>query len=138
MHIFDLTEEALKKGWSSSNEYWFSHKDYKLHNTCDLASLDIPDNMSQTSYFISLGYIPYFSVTNEEVIRAYSCTVNNKKLRDALSKLNEDVFVDSFWKYVKIYPELAQGLSEFEDSYVLEKAISWCKENDIEYRVIND
>lgn len=132
MKIFELNKDALRKAWSSAGQYWFSLKDYKIKNVTTLAQLDLPDNVVDSSYYVSLGYIPYVSVTNVEVMRAYVQTISNKKLKDVLSKISDEEYVESFWKYMDIYPELS-GYNDFEDTYVLEKAKAWCEENAIKY-----
>lgn len=135
MDSYILDKNALAKGWGATEQYWFSLNSYRIVDYKDLSSLDIPQGMGQSSYFVSLGYIPYFYASNEEVIRSFIVTVEEKKLKDALDKINDANFVDSFWKYVNIYPSLAEKYSVFEDKYILEKAIKWCKENGINYIV---
>ena len=135
MEAFELNRDALRKGWGGVDQYWFSLKDYTVKDVAALAQLEKPEHISQSAYFVSLGYIPYFVVTNEEVMRAYVETLTNEKLKAALSKIDEDDYVESFWKYFNVYPQLSEGWQKFEDSYVLEKAKTWCKENQIEYIV---
>lgn len=133
MKAFELNEDSLRKGWGGTDQYWFSLKDYKIKDSSSLAQMDRPEQISQSAYFVSLGYIPYFVVTNEEVMRSYVNNLTNKKLKAALSKIDDEDYVESFWKYFNVYPQLSQGWQEFEDNYVLEKAKSWCEENGINY-----
>lgn len=135
MKTFELTLENLRKGWSSTPQYWFSLNDYRIKNIVDFVDFDQPDTMNKSSYLVSLGYIPYFAVTNEEVIRSFVKSIEDKKLKKALANIDERDYVESFWKYFNIYPELADALCEFEDSFVLEKAKAWCDENGISYEV---
>lgn len=133
MKPFVLNKDSLRKGWGGADQYWFSLNDYKIRDASTLAQMDRPEQISQSAYFVSLGYIPYFVVTNEEIMRAYVSTLTNKKLKSVLSKLDEDDYVESFWKYFNVYPQLSDGWQEFEDNYLLEKAKSWCEENGIKY-----
>ncbi len=135
MDTYILDKDALTKGWGSTEQYWFSLNSYRIVDYKDLSALEIPQGISQSSYFVSLGYIPYFYVSNQEVIRVFIETVEDKKLREALSKIADDNYIDSFWKYVNIYPELGDAYSKFEDKYILEKAIEWCNEHGIKYEI---
>jgi hypothetical protein len=133
MQLFELNLESIRRGWAGSNECWFSTKDYKLHSVEELVLLDKDEEEDKLKYVLSLGYIPYFTVSNEEVIKNFVQSIKNNKLKDALSKIDKDNYVESFWKYFNIYPELSDGLAKFEDDYVLEKASQWCENNNINY-----
>lgn len=135
MKVFTINEESLRKCWDGADQYWFSLNQYTICDISALADLDKPEQISQSAYFVSLGYIPYFTVTNEEVIRAYVQTLSNKKLKAALSKIDENDYVESFWKYFNVYPQLSDGWEAFEQKYILEKAEKWCKENGIRYEI---
>lgn len=135
MNTFELDPDHLRKAWGGTNQYWFSLRDYKLKDATTMSELDKPENVSQSSYLVSLGYIPYFVVTNEEVMRAYVDSLTNAKLKRALSNIDDDNYVDSFWKYFNVYPEVANGWDEFESKYVLDKAVKWCIENGIKYAI---
>lgn len=133
MNTFELDPINLRKCWGGTNQYWFSLRDYNVKDIDTLSSLDKPDDVSQSTYLVSIGYIPYFVVTNEEMVRAFVESVSNPKIKKALSHIDESNFVDSFWKYVNVYPELSNDLNTFEDKYILDKAIKWCDENGIKY-----
>ncbi len=133
MQIFELDEDALRKGWGGSNQFWFSLRDYIVRDVSDMAEMQSSDGFSQSAYFVSLGYIPYFVVTNEEVMRAYINSIDNGKLKTAFSKIDDKNYVESFWKYFNAYPDLANGFNEFENKYVMNKAVRWCEENGINY-----
>lgn len=135
MKTFELSKENLRKAWNSGDRQWFSKRDYVIKEISDLVQMDIPAGMSQSAYFVSIGYIPYFVVSNEEVMHAYVSTLTNKKLKSALSKIDEDDYVESFWKYFNVYPQLAEGWDKFENDYILNKAKEWCEENSINYIV---
>ena len=100
-----------------------------------MAQIDRPDQISQSAYFVSIGYIPYFTVSNEEVMRAYVDTLSNPKLKTALSKIDDNDYVESFWKYYNVYPQLFDGFEDFQHEYALNKAKKWCEENSINYTV---
>lgn len=133
MNTFEIDPINLRKCWGGTNQFWFSLRDYNVKDIDTLSCLDKPEDVSQSSYLVSIGYIPYFVVTNEEVMRAYVASITNKKLKDALSKIDEENYVESVWKYINVYPELSNGLNDFEDKYILDKAIKWCDENGIKY-----
>ncbi len=135
MATLELDESSLRKGWGGANEYWFSLRDYKIKSIARLSELEHSDDVSQSEYLISLGYIPYFSVTGEEVIRAFLPTLQSQKLRDKLEKYSGSDFVENFWKYFHIYPEISESYVLFEHEYVKQKAIEWCEENAINYSV---
>lgn len=130
-----LSKDILSKGWGGVDQYWFSVKDYTISDISTLAAIDKPDDVSQTEYFLSLGYIPYFAVNNEEVIRAYVDVLDNKKLMAAMKKIDDKDYVESFWKYFNAFPQLAHDWEYFESDYLLKKAIDWCDENGIPYSV---
>jgi hypothetical protein len=135
MMAFELNQETLRKGWGGVDQYWFSLKNYKICDASSLAQIDVPELFSHSAYFLSLGYIPYFVISNEEVIRAYIDSIKNEKLKAAFNKVDKQNFVETFWKYFNVYPILSEGWQEFEDAYVLRKAEIWCKENGINYVV---
>lgn len=135
MKVFTINEETLRKCWGGTDQYWFSLSQYKIIDVSTLAEMDRPEQISQSAYFVSLGYIPYFVVTNREVIQAYVQTLTNEKLKTALSNIDEDDYVESFWKYFNVYPQLSEGWDAFEQKYILEKAEKWCNENGIKYEI---
>ena len=93
MKCLELNDDTLRKGWGGVDQYWFSLSDYKIKDITELADLDRPEQMSQTEYYVSIGCIPYFVVTNEEVMRAYVDTLDNAKLKAALQKIDDDNYV---------------------------------------------
>lgn len=135
MKEFELNEDSLRKCWGGADQYWFSLNDYKIRDVSSLAQLDRPEQISPSAYFVSLGYIPYCVVTNEEIMRAYVNNMKDTKLKSALSKIDDDNFVESFWKYFNIYPQLSEEWLSFEKDYLLKKAGEWCEENGINYAV---
>ncbi len=129
-----LDEKTLRKGWSSAFEYWFSHRDYTVKAYSDMPSFDKPDGISQTAFFMQQGYIPFFTLSNEEVIRKYIESTNKSKLIATFSSLSGPELVETFWKYFNAYKDISKEFPEFEKSYLLKKAVSWCEENGIEYK----
>lgn len=135
MNVFNIDKDALRKAWSVEGQYWFSLKDNTIKDALDLRDIDIPDGDSEMTYLVSLGLIPYVCVSNIEVMKACVQTLSNKKLKDALSNIDDDDFVESFWKYHDIYPELQTAYDDFEDKYVIKKIEKFCEENAIKYSI---
>lgn len=115
------------------SEYWFSYKDYAVRNIRNLPTADKPDDMEQTEYFVSIGIIPFASVSNEEIMRAFIAKKNNKKLNSVFDKLDGDAFVDSFWKYYNAFYEFRDGFEDFQNQYINTRISHWCEENGIDY-----
>lgn len=123
-----LNEKTLSHAWSSSTEAWFSRTDYQIHSSYDLACND-------DACLVNTGFIPFLSITNEEVIRAFINSIGNKKISATFANLSESDYVETFWKYFNAYPQIQQGYGVFESDYVLKKAIEWCEANSVEYKV---
>lgn len=135
MDVFEINDDVLKKVWDSSGEQLYSVSGGKLFNAREFSDNDRPDNISQTQYFLQMGYIPFVSITNDEALRAYAKTLKSEKIKAALDSVDEDKYNDVFWKYFNLYPELLEDFNKFEDGYVLSKVEAWCKENGIEYSI---
>lgn len=133
MKTFELDADSLRKAWGGIDQYWFSLNDYIIKDIIELSDMEKPNDISQSAYYISLGYIPYFSVSNEEIIRAYISDLNDSKLKIALKNIDETNYVESFWKYFNAFPQLHEGWNDYEEKYVLSKAINWCEQNSINY-----
>ncbi len=54
-----IDSELLNKCGSGSSEFWFSYKDYTVKNIRDLDTDAKPADMGQTTYFVSIGLIPF-------------------------------------------------------------------------------
>lgn len=132
MGIFEIDKHAIKMCWESRQKM-FSIKDYSIKGSKELAELDVPEDINRSTYMLSIGLIPFVSVSDVEVMRAYSQTIKNIKLRDAISKIPDEEFEDKFWHYCNIYPELSAGYQDFETNYVVEKIKGWCEDNAIKY-----
>lgn len=128
-----LNEENLRKGWGSASEYWFSRKDYRICNVSDLNYDEHSGDVSQTEFFLSQGLIPYFNVTNREVMHAFISSTGNKKIIDVFDKVDEENFVETFWKYFNAYKEFSDKYDAFETEYVRKKAADWCYENSVNF-----
>ena len=135
MNTLEFDEASLRKGWGGEGEYWFSLRDYSIKSDSKLSELNRPEDVSQSEYYISLGYIPYFTVNSEEVIRAFVPTIERKKLRDKLAGYQGSEYVENFWKYFHIYPEISEPYIEFEHDYVRKKAVRWCEENGVNFKL---
>ncbi len=106
-----INSDLLNKCGSGSSEYWFSYRD-----------------------FVSIGLIPFITISNEEIIRGFINEKGSEKLKSILDKIQGEEFIDTFWKYFNAYPELKDGIDEFSTEYTHNKIASWCNENNINYR----
>ena len=137
MDAFILDEESLKKGWGAENQYWFSMKNYQVKYHYEFAEYDRPEDLSETQFMLSLGYIPYFRVSRIELAKAYIEAVGSKKLKEKLNAItDEKEYIEAFWKYFNAYPHLSDGYEEFQNNYLIKKAIDWCTDNDINFKVV--
>lgn len=130
-----INGEMLQKCGGGSSEYWFCYKDYTIKNISELNTGEKPDDMGQTEYYISIGLIPFITVSNEEIMREFVRINGSVKLNGIFDKVDTDDFIETFWKYYNAYPELKEGLNEFSDEYLTKKLCSWCEENNINYRI---
>lgn len=133
-----INSELRSKCGGGSSEYWFSYRDYSVKNISELNTDDKPENMGQTTYFVSIGVIPFITVTHEELMMSFINERGSEKLKSVFEKVSIEDYVETFWKYFNAYPELADGADEFISSYVSEKIAHWCIENNIEYLIEND
>ncbi|MDE5605588.1 MAG: hypothetical protein K2I73_08405 [Eubacterium sp.] len=129
-----INSDLLSKCGSGSSEYWFSYKDYTVKNIQDLDTGAKPDDMGQTTYFVSIGLIPFVTIGHEEIIRAFINERGSGKLQSILDKMDGEELIETFWKYVNAYSELQEGVNEFVSQYTHKKVTEWCNENSINYR----
>ena len=129
-----INSDLLNKCGSGSSEYWFSYRDYTVKNIRDLDTGSKPDDMGQTTYFVSIGLIPFVTISHEEIIRDFIIEKCNEKLQSILDKIHGEEFIETFWKYFNAYPELQEGIDEFASQYTHKKVADWCEENNINYR----
>ena len=129
-----INSDLLNKCGSGSSEYWFSYRDYTVKNIRDLDTGEKPEDMGQTTYFVSIGLIPFITISNEEIIRGFINEKGSEKLKSILDKIQGEEFIDTFWKYFNAYTELKDGIDEFSTEYTQNKIASWCNENNINYR----
>lgn len=123
-----LTAENLRYAWGSTTEYWFSRTDYSIYKYSDLPCEDY-------AKLVELGFIPFLTISNEEVIRAYIKSLDNPKVAAKFEGISSDACVEIFWKYFNAYKDISAGFDTFENEYVLKKVIGWCEENGIEYKI---
>lgn len=133
-----IDDELLQKCGGGSSEYWFCYGDYTIKNISELDDMEKPDYVGQTAYYVSLGLIPFISVSNEEIMRAFVKQRGSAKLNGILQKVHSDHFIETFWKYFNVYPELKEGLNEFAQKFLIDKLCEWCKENNINYIISDD
>ena len=136
--ILTVDENLIQKCAGDSSEYWFSYKDYTIKSIYELQEIERPDGVGQTAYFVSLGLIPFITVSNEEIMRAFVKQRGSAKLNGILSKVHSDDFIETFWKYFNAYPELKDGLNEFADEFLVEQLCEWCRENNVNYELGED
>ena len=123
-----LDEMTLRFVQGSSGEYWYSRIDSQIHSSAELECADTEDLMAN-------GFIPFLTISNEEVIRAYIKFLDNKKVSAVLEKLSGNEYIDTFWKYFNAYSSISEGFDEFENKFVIDKVKDWCEANSIEYTV---
>ncbi|HIY34093.1 MAG TPA: hypothetical protein IAA24_03110 [Candidatus Eubacterium faecigallinarum] len=123
-----LTEENLRFAWGSTTEYWFSRTDYTIHKSSDLPCEDY-------ACLVEMGFIPFITISNEEVIRAYIKSLNNPKVESKFDNLSSYDCVEMFWKYFNAYKDISAGFDAFESKYVMDKVTGWCEENGINYKI---
>ena len=129
-----INSDLLSKCGGGSSEYWFSYKDYTVKNIQDLDTGAKPNDMGQTTYFVSIGLIPFVTIGHEEIIRAFINERGSDKLQSILDKMDGEELIETFWKYVNAYSELQEGVNEFVSQYTHKKVAEWCNENSINYR----
>ena len=123
-----LSQENLRYAWGSTTEYWFCRANHSICKFNELACDDYAKN-------VELGYIPFLTISNEEVIRAYIKHINNPKVSAKFDGLSSYDCVEVFWKYFNAYKDISSGFDAFEEEYVLQKVIDWCEENGVNYKV---
>ncbi len=123
-----INNKTVRQAWGSAGEYWFSRIDFHIHDNSDL-------DCSDETTLVTTGFIPFVTVSNEEVMRAYINSLGNKKMAKTFSTLSCDEFVETFWKYFNAYSQVSEGYGKFETDYVLNKIIEWCDSNSIEYKI---
>ncbi len=128
-----INDELLKKCGGGSDEYWFSYNDYSVKNIREFDTENKPDDIGQTAYFVSLGIIPFVSVSNEEIMRSFIKEKGSAKLNIIIDDVKSEDFIETFWKYFNAYQELEDGLDDFAKAYTVNKVKLWCEENNISY-----
>lgn len=123
-----LSQENLRYAWGSTTEYWFCRANYSICKFNELPCDDYAKN-------VELGYIPFLTISNEEVIRAYIKHINNPKVSAKFDGLSSYDCVEVFWKYFNAYKDISSGFDAFEEEYVLQKVVDWCEENGVNYKV---
>ncbi|MCR5207121.1 MAG: hypothetical protein K6C14_01430 [Eubacterium sp.] len=134
--IFLLDKENLQKGWGAEGQYWFSYRSFVVRDITHFADIDRPENMSESEFLLSLGYIPYFRVSRIELAKAYINAVGSRKLKEKLAAVPDEDYIETFWKYFNAYKHLSEGFEEFQNNYLIKKGIDWCEDNAINFRVV--
>lgn len=123
-----LNAENLRFAWGSTTEYWFSRTNYSI-----VSNTELP--VDDQSKLIELGYIPFITVSNEEVIRAYIKSLDNPKLSLKFDGISGEECIEKFWKIFNAYKDVSSGFDEFENNYVKNKVVNWCEENAVNYTI---
>lgn len=123
-----LNSENLRYAWGSATEYWFSRTDYSIYK---FSELPCEDNVK----LFELGFIPFLTISNEEVIRAYIKSIDNPKVSAKFDGLSSYDCVEVFWKYFNAYKDISEGFDSFENEYVMKKVVDWCDENGVQYKI---
>ena len=87
MSVFEINDDVLKKVWDSSGEQLYSVSGGKLFNAREFSDNDRPDNISQTQYFLQMGYMIRFG-SILIFIRTCSTILINLKRSMSFQKLN--------------------------------------------------
>lgn len=135
MKTFVIDEETLQKGWGADGQYWFSLNDYSVKEHSAFAHYDRPHEMTEEAFMLTLGYIPYFRVKRLTLAQSYVAQMANKKLQEALSKIEDEAYIEAFWKYFNAYPQDFAGYEAFQRQYLEDNMKKWCADNGIVYEV---
>ena len=96
-----INSDLLNKCGSGSSEYWFSYRDYTVKNIRDLDTGEKPEDMGQTTYFVSIGLIPFITISNEEIIRGF---INGNTLMPIPSLRTELMNFQQSIHIIKLHP----------------------------------
>ena len=135
MKTFVIDKEALKKAWGADGQYWFSLDDYKIVEDIDFLELSVSDGMDKDDILKLEEFVPYLNIKRSELAKAYVDTIDNPKVKSKFENLDEDETVEYFWKYFHVYPELFQGLEQFENDFIICKLKKWCEKHAVNYTV---
>lgn len=127
-----INSELKNKCGHGTSEYWFSFKTYTVESISDIAA-SVNDDKEKEEYYRSIGFIPFLTISNEEIMRSFVNAKCSPKLSNELHKLKGEEFIEAFWKYHSAYPEFKQGFEEFQNEYVTVRIARWCNDNDIDY-----
>lgn len=127
-----INSELKNKCGHGSSEYWFSTKNCTVESLSDIAA-SVKDDEEKEEYYRSLGYIPFLSISNEEIMRSFVNAKCSSKLSNELHQLKGEEFIETFWKYHSAYPEFKEGFEEFQNEYTTVRICRWCNDNDIDY-----
>ena len=127
-----INSELKNKCGHGSSEYWFSNKDYSVKSISNIAAT-FNDDKEKDEYFRSIGYIPFLTISNEEIMRSFVNAKCSIKLNNELHKLKGEEFIEAFWKCYNAYPEFKEGFEEYQNEYVTVRIARWCNDNDIDY-----
>lgn len=137
--VFEIDNEALRKGWSNKFTYWFNPSTYMLQSVEMLGEFENgAEAGTAAAHLIAKGYIPYFTISEEEVVRHFIAQLGNKKLAAIFANTPQGELRETFWKYFNAYKEISEQYESFEDVYLRDKAKEWCEDNSVHYCFVDD
>ena len=127
-----INSDLKNKCGHGASEYWFSFKTYTVESISDMA-IGVDDDNEKKEYYESLGYIPFLSISNEEIMRSFVNAKCSPKITNELHQLKGEEFIEAFWKYYNAYPEFKDGFEQFQSEYATVRIARWCDEYNIDY-----
>lgn len=127
-----INSELKNKCGHGASEYWFSFKTYTVESISDIAE-SVDGDPEKEEHYRSLGFIPFLSISNEEIMRSFVNAKCSAKLTNELHRIKGEEFIEAFWKYYNAYPEFKEGFEQYQNEYVTVRIARWCNDNDIDY-----
>ena len=127
-----INSELKNKCGHGASEYWFSFETYTVESLSDIAA-KVDGDMEKEEHYRSLGFIPFVSISNEEIMRSFVNAKCSAKLTNELHQIKGEEFIEAFWKYYNAYPKFKEGFEEYQNEYVTVRIARWCNDNDIDY-----
>ena len=133
----ELNYNTLCLGWADELNWWFNYDDYSIKEISDIITEDKPKNIGRCDYLIALGYIPFFTLKEHDVMQKYIESFNNKSLTQKFNRFTGKDYTVEFWKFFDDDRLLTSGFSQLQEKLLVQKAKEWCEENGIAYRSEN-
>jgi len=120
--ILKINADIIRKAYATEGEILFDPCTYEFHRKSETS---LPEYV-----------LPFPSVSETEMQRAYINTLNHRRLREHFSRLSDAECSAEFWCFYENSP-LLPCFEDFEQQYQLEKIKIWCDENQIAYYIDN-